>query len=232
MTMGQIKIEIFEFALLIDHADGLTVLHPANDHILLIERDGVVTPVKRGADLELSGPGGAVLPAAPTTLSADYSNFVVDVNAAEGPGMVLPPALVDAATPPDPSRINGRLFLKGGTITGMPCSIPTNRTPFEFKNGNFVVTDTAVFTLPIPDGESYVLSVNGQSVMALPDGSYTRIANRDAAGCAPKEFETLDEFVALCGVIGHAATTPKAGGGPIRPMGGETVCVIAGLSRP
>ena len=67
--MGQIQIELFEYALLINHDEGLTVIFPEYDHVLMIQEDsGKMTPVARGANLEICGPGGAALePAKPKT---------------------------------------------------------------------------------------------------------------------------------------------------------------------
>src|SRR4026207_248024 len=60
--MGQIQIEVFEYALLINHDEGLTVVFPEYDHTLMIqEHNGKLTPVARGANLEVCGPGGAPL---------------------------------------------------------------------------------------------------------------------------------------------------------------------------
>src|SRR5580765_8744683 len=146
--MGQIHIEVFEYALLINHDEGLTVVFPEYDHVLMIQEDnGKMTPVARGANLELCGPGGAPLAPAKPHTTADYRTFVVDLEAAEATAMTVPPDLIDPAKPVDRNEINGRLFLKGGTITGKECSIATNRKPFTFKGGPFFVTDTAVFTL-------------------------------------------------------------------------------------
>ena len=228
--MGQIHIELFEYALLINHDQGLTVIFPEYDHTLLIqEENGKMTPVARGANLELCGPGGAPLEPAKPNATDDYRTFVVDLEAAEATAMTVPPDLVDPAKRVDRNEINGRLFLKGGTITGKECSIATNRRPFDFKGGPFYVTDTAVFTLDVPDGEEFVLSVNGQPKLKLPDGSVTRIMNTDALGGEPKSFEELDEFVELCQVVGHEGTAPTIGDG-IYPMGIETICLNAQIT--
>jgi hypothetical protein len=228
--MGQIQIELFEYALLINHDEGLTVFFPEYDHVLMIQEDsGKMTPVARGANLEICGPGGAQLAPAKPNAAADYRTFVVDLEAAEATKMTVPPGLIDPAKPVDRNEINGRLFLKGGTITGKECSIATNRRPFDFKGGPFYVTDTAVFTLDVPDGEEFVLSVNGQPKLKLPAGSVTRIMNTDALGGTPKSFEELDEFIELCQVVGHEGTAPIIGDG-IYPMGLEVVCLNAQIT--
>ena len=228
--MGQIQIELFEYALLINHDEGLTVIFPEYDHVLMIQEDsGKMTPVARGANLEICGPGGAHLAPAKPNATADYRTFVVDLEAAEATAMAVPPDLIDPAKPVDRNEINGRLFLKGGTITGKECSIATNRRPFDFKGGQFYVTDTAVFTLDVPDGEEFVLSINGQPKLKLPAGSLTRIMNTDALGGTPKSFEELDEFVELCQVVGHEGTAPIISDG-IYPMGVEFVCLNAQIT--
>jgi hypothetical protein len=229
--MGQIQIELFEYALMINHDGGLTVIFPEYDHTLLIqEHNGKMTPVARGANLEVCGPGGAPLAPAKPKTTADYRTFVVDLEAAEATAMTVPPDLIDPAKPVDRNEINARLFLKGGTITGKECSIPSNRRLFKFKGGPFYVTDTAVFTLDVPDGEEFVLSVNGQPKLKLPAGSLTKIMNTDTLGGTPKSFEELDEFVELCQVVGHGGTPPKLGGG-IYPMGLETICLNAQITK-
>jgi hypothetical protein len=228
--MGQIQIELFEYALLINHDEGITVIFPEYDHTLLIqEHNGKLTPVARGANLELCGPGGAPLDPEKPNTTADYKTFVVDLEAAEATTMTVPPDLIDPAKPVDRNEINARLFLKGGTITGKECSIATNRKPFDFKGGQFYVTDTAVFTLDVPDGEEFVLSINGRTKLKLPAGSLTRIMNTDALGGEPKSFVELDEFVELCQVVGHNGTPPTLGG-RIHPMGVETVCLNAQIT--
>jgi hypothetical protein len=228
--MGQIQIELFEYALLINHDEGLTVIFPEYDHVLMIQEDsGKMTPVARGANLEICGPGGAHLAPAKPNATADYRTFVVDLEAAEATAMTVPADLIDPAKPVDRNEINGRLFLKGGTITGKECSIATNRKPFKFKGGPFFVTDTAVFTLDVPHGEEFVLSVNGQPKLKLPAGSVTRIMNTDALGGTPKSFEELDEFIELCQVVGHEGKAPKVGDG-IYPMGLEVVCLNAQIT--
>jgi hypothetical protein len=230
--MGQIQIEVFEFALLVDHQDGITVVFPEIDHSLMVRQNGRITPIMRGGDLVLCGPGGATLPGAAVEMTNDYKNLVVDIKAALAANVAVPPALIDPATPSQRTTVNGRLFLKGGKITARECSIPANRTQFTFPGGNFFVTDTAVFTLQIPDNETFELSVNQQAALSLPDGSVTRIMNSDALGCAPRPFETLDEFVALCRVLGQNPPTPTIAGDPIRPMGGIPICTIARISAP
>ena len=229
--MGQIQIEVFEYALLINHDEGLAVIFPEYDHTLMIqEHNGKLTPVARGANLEVCGPGGAPLDPAKPKTTADYQTFVVDLEAAEATTMTVPPDLIDPAKPVDRNEINGRLFLKGGTITGKECSIATNRRPFDFKGGQFYVTDTAVFTLDVPDGDEFVLSVNGQPKLKLPDGSVTRIMNTDTLGGVPKSFEELDEFIELCQVVGHEGSAPAIGDG-IYPMGVEIVCLNTQITR-
>jgi hypothetical protein len=229
--MGQIQIEVFEYALMINHDEGLTVVFPEYDHTLMIqEHNGKLTPVARGANLEVCGPGGAPLDPKKPDTTADYQTFVVDLEAAEATTMRVPPDLIDPAKPVDRNEINGRLFLKGGTITGKECSIPTNRGLFGFKGGKFYVTDTAVFTLDVPDGEEFVLSVNGQPKLKLPDGSVTRVMNTDTLGGVPKSFEELDEFIELCHVVGHEGTAPAIGDG-IYPMGVEIVCLNAQITK-
>jgi hypothetical protein len=187
-----------------------------------------MTPVARGANLEVCGPGGA-----PLTRQAEPDRRLSDLRRGSGgcgsTAMTVPPDLIDPAKPVDRNEINGRLFLKGGTITGKECSIATNRKPFKFKGGPFYVTDTAVFTLDVPDGEEFVLAVNGQPRLKLPAGSVTRIMNTDALGGTPKSFEELDEFVELCHVVGHEGTAPKIGDG-IYPMGLETICLNAQIT--
>lgn len=226
--MGNIHIELFQFALLVDHEDGATILFPAKDHVLLIERNGTTVPINRGADLTLCGAGGKKLGTSRTGTTAAYKKFVVDVAEAEGQPISVPAALLNAAVPPDPALLNGRLFLTGGTLTAKECSDPAHRAPFKFKAGSFVVTDTATFTMTIPDRETFELVVNnGKGRVSLPDGSTTRITNQDGVGCDGRVFETLEEFVNLCNVLGHNGTLPTAGGGPIRPMGGETICLLA-----
>src|SRR6185436_14362327 len=132
--MAQIQIELFEYSLLINHDEGLTVIFPEYDHTLLIqEHDGKITPVARGANLELCGPGGAPLDPAKPNTTDDYRTFVVDLEVAERTTMTVPPDLIDPAKPVDRNEINGRLFLKGGTITGKECSIASNRRRFKFK---------------------------------------------------------------------------------------------------
>jgi hypothetical protein len=230
--MGQVTIEIFEFALLIDHPDGITVIFPQVDHALSIAQGGTVRPVLRGADLELRGPGGAPLADAAVEMTDDYRRLVVDIRAAEKPDVTVPAELLDRTIAPDPSELNGRLFLRGGTITARECSIEKNRSPFNFSQGTFLVTDTAVFTLPIPDQETFQLAVNDQVSLRLADGSVTRIQNADALGGAPRPFALLDEFVRLCGPLGFVPPTPTIAGGPIRPMGGIPVCTISRVSAP
>jgi hypothetical protein len=228
--MAQIQIELFEYSLLINHDDGLTVIFPEYDHTLMIqEHNGKMTPVARGANLELCGPGGAPLDPAKPHPTADYKTFVVDLEAAEATAMTVPPDLIDPTKPVDRNEINGRLFLKGGTITGKECSIAKNRRHFDFKGGKFYVTDTAVFTRDVPDGEEFALSVNGQPKLKLPAGSVTRIMNTDTLGGAPKSFEELDEFIELCTVVKHQGTAPKIGDG-IYPMGLEIVCLNAQIT--
>jgi hypothetical protein len=228
--MGQIQIEIFEFALLVSRPGGITVLFPEVDHALTIRQgNGEAKFVARGADLEVRGPGGGELDPAPTTKTAEYQQRVVNVNEAEEPKLYMPGELLDPATPPDRDLLNGRLFLKGGTIHGVQCS--KSPGPFQFKLGRFVVTDTAMFTLDIPDGESFVLSVNGEPSLDLNDGSLTRISNHDVLGCPKSEFQTLAEFVKLCGILGHSATLPTGSGG-FKPMGFETICLIAQMEAP
>jgi hypothetical protein len=233
--MGRIKIELFEFSLLINHPQGLTVIFPETHHALVIVQDGKNIPITHGADLELRGPGGAELPAGKPK-EVDYATFVVDIERAEATSVTVPKALLDAGTPVDRTRINGRLFLKGGTIIGKECSLPYYRAPFNFKGGQFVVTDTAVFELEIPDGEVAELWVNGgpaEPAIEIADGASIRIRNMDGLGCPKKGFETLDEFVDLCKTAGLAnATMPKGDGSSIRAMGIRHVCAIAKIGVP
>jgi hypothetical protein len=230
--MGKIKIELFEFSLMINHPDGLTVIFPEANHVLAIEQDGTTTPVNHGADLELRGPGGVKLPAGKPK-EVDYKKFVVDIEQAEATKIAVPASLLDAKTPVDRTCINGRLFLTGGTIIGKECSIPANRTPFNFKGGKFLVTDSATFELDIADTEVAELWVNGNRAIEIEDGKSIRIRNSDGLGCPLKGFQRLDEFVDMCKTVGlNNATPPKVGGSPITAMGGQHVCAHAQMTTP
>lgn len=226
--MGQIQIEVFQFAVFVDQQDGgTTVLCPAKGHALLIEQDGNIMPVQGGADLEVRGPGGAKLSPARTTRTTDFDKFVVNIRRAEdNSALSLLPALLDPTAPQNPSQINGRLFLKGGTLTARECSYPKWRGQYTFKGGyQHLVTDTAVFTLSIPATETFELWLNGQKALSLPDGSITRIANRDVVPGDERYFHELVEFVNLCKPLGIDATLPTTGGS-IQPMGARTICLL------
>jgi len=235
--MGKVHIELFEFGLFINHPKVLAVVFPAPSHVLLIEQDvkvianGVSTTeretmaVDRGATLELLGPGGAPLPEGKPT-EVDYRKFVVDVDKATGAALNVPADLYDPDAPLDAARFNGRLFLRGGTIVGKECSIPENRGLFDFGGGQFLVTDTAVFEMAVPDGLPAVLRVNDASI-EIPDGTSIRINNRDSLGGRSSGFSELEEFVHLCSALGLAVPLPKPLGGAIGAMGGNSVCALA-----
>ena len=43
--MGKITVELFEYALFINHADGITVIFPEQDHVLTVEGPNWTVPV-------------------------------------------------------------------------------------------------------------------------------------------------------------------------------------------
>jgi hypothetical protein len=225
--MGLIKIELFEFALMINHPTGLTVIFPEIGHALLLQKNGSITPITHGIDLALRGPGGAELPPGRPT-ERDYKKFVVDLEEAANASIPVSPTLFDPAAPLDRTVINGRLFLSGGTIVGMPCSIP-GKGELDFSGKRLTVTDTAVFEREIPDGEVFQLVSDNGDFVEIEDGSTIRLWNRDGFGTPLKRFESLDEFVALCAIVGHGGTPPSPSGG-LQPMGFQSVCLAAQIT--
>jgi hypothetical protein len=215
--MARVSIEIFEFSLLIHHNDGITVIFPQPEHELSIVKGGTTIPVPRGTDLELYDAGGDQLPPARTRTTEDYERLVVDLAAASGKTIDVPHSLIDRTVTPE--GINGRLFLRGGTITAMECTDARFRVPFAFDGGKetFFLTDTAVFSVEIAGG-----LLKGMDV-AIADGEEITIQNHDAPG-STKPFADLSDFVALCSVVGQSIRPPRMLGSPVQSMGGRTVC--------
>jgi len=215
--MAQVSIEIFEFSLLVHHKDGITVIFPQPDHELSIVKGGAKIPVPRGTDLELYDAKGDPLPSAGTRMTTDYERLVVDLAVASGKAIDVPKSLIDRTV--TPAGINGRLFLRGGTITAMECSHPRFRVPFVFDDRTepFFLTDRVVFTVQIAGGR-----LKGMDV-TIADGEEIMIRNSDSPG-PPKPFADLSEFVTLCSVVGQSVTPPRMLGAPVQSMGGETVC--------
>jgi len=230
--MGKITVDLFEYALFINHADGITVIFPEQDHVLTVEGPNWTVPVVHGADMEIMGPGGRSLPAAPPTELPGYRQFVLDLHSAYGPGDVAS-SLYDPSTPVDPACINGRLFLRGGRINGLQCSVPEKRVPYVFPKGSFTVTDTAVFEMDIPDGDVARLQINGTAFLDIKDGTTIRIHNGDGLGCPQKNFWALNELVPLAtigGCVGAVAPTAAAAG--ITAQGPTSICPNAMVRIP
>jgi hypothetical protein len=221
--MGKVTVELFEYALFINHNKGITVIFPERNHVLTVEGPNGTLPVTRGADMEMMGPGGRPFASAPPTELPGYGQFVLDLQAAYGPGKVEP-SLFDPSTPVDPACINGRLLLKGGRINGSQCSVPEKRVQYTFPKGPFTVTDTAVFEMDIPDGEVAQLRIN-TTFIDVEDGTTIRIHNGDGLGCPPKDFWALDELVPLSELGGcRSVKAPTAAGGYVTAQGPTNVC--------
>jgi hypothetical protein len=231
--MGKVTVELFEYALFINHNDGLTVVFPEPNHVLVIEGATGTVAVTRGANMEMMGPGGAKLPASKPEELPGYRQYVLDLQTAMGQATApVAPSLYDSLAAVDPEVLNGRLLLKGGRIDGRPCSDPAKRAKFNFPNGQFTVTDTAVFEMDIPDREVAQLRVNG-TFMDVEDGATIRIRNSDGFGCPPKDFASLDELVTLCELGGYYnATAPTQAGGRISAQGGTNICANAQVDAP
>ena len=231
--MGKVTVELFEYALFINRTDGLTVIFPEPNHVLVIESPAGTLPVTRGANMEMMGPGGAELPPSMPEKLPGYGQYVLDLEAAMGQATApVVPSLYDPLAPVDPAVLNGRLLLKGGRIDGRPCSNPVKRAKFTFPNGPFTVTDTAVFEMDIPDGEVAQLRVN-TTFIDVEDGTTIRIRNSDGFGCPPKNFAVLDELVKLCEYGGYYnAAAPTQAGGSLSAQGGTNVCANAQVNAP
>jgi hypothetical protein len=225
--MGTVKVELFEYALFVNHAKGMTVIFPEANHVLMVEGPGGTFPVTRGADMEMMGPGGTPLDdAAPSELPG-YGQYVLDLQAAMGPPKIDVALSLYTSASVDPASINGRLLLKGGRINGLPCSVPEKRVRYTFPNGQFTVTDTAVFEMDIPDGEVAQLRIN-TTFIDVEDGTTIRIHNGDGLGCPPKDFWALDEFVTLAKFGGYSSVTaPTAANSPFSPQGPTNICLDA-----
>jgi hypothetical protein len=219
--MGTVKVELFEYALFINHTKGMTVIFPEPNHVLTVEGPNGTLPITRGADMEMMGPGGRSLAPAPPTELPGYGQFVLDLQAAYGPGK-LASSLYDPSTPVDPTCVNGRLLLKSGRIDGLQCSVPEKRVQYTFPNGLFTVTDTAVFEMDIPDGEVAKLRIN-TTFIDVEDGTTIRIHNGDGLGCPPKNFWALDELVPLSALGGCRGTAPTAASS-LSAQGPTSVC--------
>jgi hypothetical protein len=74
--MGTVKVELFEYALFINHNKGMTVIFPEQNHVLTVEGPNGTLLVTRGADMEMMGPGGAPLAAAAPVESPGYGQYV------------------------------------------------------------------------------------------------------------------------------------------------------------
>jgi hypothetical protein len=229
--MGKVTVELFEYALFINHADGLTVIFPEPNHVLVIESPTGTLAVTRGANMEMMGPGGVELPASKPTELPGYGQYVLDLQAAMGQATApVAPSLYDPLAAVDPTVLNGRLLLKGGRIDGRPCSDPAKRVKFNFRNGQFTVTDTAVFEMDIPDREVVQLRING-AFIDVEDGTTIRIRNSDGLGCPRKDFAALDEMVTLSALGGYnTATAPMQAGSRISAQGGTNICANAKVS--
>jgi hypothetical protein len=114
--------------------------------------------------------------------------------------------------------------LKGGRINARPCSVREKRVKYQFAQGQFTVTDTAVFEMDIPDGEVAQLRIN-TTFIDVEDGTTIRIHNGDGLGCPRKDFWALDELVPLSKLGGYRSVkTPTAAGGYITAQGPTSVC--------
>lgn len=226
--MGTVKVELFEYALFINHSKGMTVIFPEPNHVLTVEGPNGTVPVTRGADMEMMGSGGAPLAAAAPVELPGYGQYVLDLQAAMGPAAIdVVPSLYDPSAPVDPASINGRLLLKGGRIDGLQCSVREKRVPYQFPKGPFTVTDTAVFEMDIPDGEVARLRIN-TTFIDVEDGTTIRIHNGDGLGGPPKDFWALDEFVTLAKFGGYPGVTPPtAASSALSAQGPTSICLDA-----
>ncbi len=230
--MGKVTVELFEYALFINHSDGITVIFPEPNHALVVETSTGSVAVNHGADMEMTGPGGATLTGKPTELPG-YREYVLDLQAAMGTAPIaVAPSLYSPVAAVDPAAINGRLLLKSGRIDGAPCSDPVKRAKYTFPTGPFTITDTAVFELDIPDHEVAQLRIN-ESTIDIPDGTRIRIRNSDGLGAPPKPYEALDELVVLAQLAGYrGVTAPSPAGGSLSAQGPTNICANAMVDVP
>lgn len=233
--MAGFEIVLKYFGLFVRHAGGVTVVFPASNHTLLLDVDGRTMPVQGGCNIEIEGPDGQVL-AGTKTAERDYDEFMVDVAVAEGRSIVVPAALIDRATPPDPSQVNGRCFLSGGTIVGEACSIRSYREPWKFAHTTHKVTDTVRWQHDVKPGETFRLIVNrsqafgGEAYTAdLRSGSTVTLHNEDNVGAPSSSFVGFDEYEKLLALVNvRPGAAPVYTG--IHPKGWLRVCAHAGIT--
>jgi hypothetical protein len=230
--MGKVTVELFEYALFINHADGITVIFPEPNHALVVETSTGTLAVNHGANMEMRGPGGLPLRGKPTELPG-YRQYVLDLQKAMGTAPItVAPSLYNSVAAVDATAINGRLLLKGGRINGLPCSDPAKRAKYKFPAGSFTITDTAVFEIDIPDREVAQLHIN-ESTVDVADGTKIRICNSDGLGAPPKPYEALDELVVLAELAGYrGVTAPSPAGGSFSAQGTTNICANAMVDVP
>lgn len=237
--MGAFQIRFYEFALCVSRDTGMTVIFPAVNHVLMIDTNPVAGrrtfPILRGSTIEIQKADGSALDArAPGRITFD--DYVVDISEAEGRTIDVPPVLLDAATPQDPTLINARVRLAEGHIIGCICSNPAYANePWQFTATKHRVTDTVVYEHDVDAGEHYQLVINGRGdhggqphSFPLSAGDQITLRNEDALGGPSGSFAELKEYDRLLEVVReHSGRTPVYTGPTTR--GWETVCAVVGV---
>ena len=195
--MAEFSIKLFEFALLVHRPGGLTALFPAADHgLMLTKNTEKPKPVKSPSLIVLCDSNGVPVSEGATTVK-NPEEYVFDLRMALDDSTVEVDATVLTRTTVD-ARLNARVDLSGGALTELPCEFSPG-LEWTFANGvTRKVTDSAVFTHTIEQGETFYLSVDN-TLVSINAGDTFVLENADELGGSNGDFVELAEFSALCG---------------------------------